>query len=631
MTFLTPTLSVRRLAIRSEKGWAYDEIFHTGINVIRGENSSGKSALLNMLFYGIGGDYVDWSDAALRCQEVFVEVSLNSFVVTLRRAINPEQRQPMLIFAGVLDDAKMAPPSSWTQYPYARSSKESFSQAIFRLLGIPEFSSDATGSITLHQVMRILYSDQLSPIENLFRKERFDTGALRDAIGRLLCGAYDTEVYENYLQLKKYEKEYSAASEELRAIHRLLGEVDEDLTVAWLLSEHARAEAELEKARRDLAQISLVSDEGSNQLSLKEVEERYRSVTSAQKRLSDVRKARQSLELELADSARFIDHLKNKIKRLQEAAAAAKGFGEIEFMQCPACMAQLEHTDVGHCHLCKTPRAEDHAANRFVHMINEAARQLLQSEQIQRERLLDLEKAKRIETLASQRWRSAASRYEDARGVPSTAKEQAIKEFSRKTGYIERELEAIAQKLIVVRRLEEISDRKERLSAEISRLKSRNQRLLEAQEVRFDQARAKIGTHLARLLRKDLRRQDAFEDPQEIWFDFSGDRATVDNQLYFSASSRVILKNSFFLAFLLAAVEDPRFRHPRFCIIDTIEEHGVEPVRSHNFQNNLVEELSAIKVDHQIIFATANISPDLEDDRFTVGRYYTRDEPTLIL
>jgi recombinational DNA repair ATPase RecF len=54
----------------------YDEHFHPRVNIIRGENSSGKSTVLNFIHYGLGGDVSEWSEMALLCERVTVEVLL---------------------------------------------------------------------------------------------------------------------------------------------------------------------------------------------------------------------------------------------------------------------------------------------------------------------------------------------------------------------------------------------------------------------------------------------------------------------------------------------------------------------------------------------------------------------------
>src|SRR6185437_8484422 len=93
-----PTLIVTRMVVERADRIVYDEPFHAGVNVIRGENSSGKSTVLNLIFYGLGGDLTDWSDVALLCTRVLVEISVNGRPATLSRDISEKPGQPMEIF-----------------------------------------------------------------------------------------------------------------------------------------------------------------------------------------------------------------------------------------------------------------------------------------------------------------------------------------------------------------------------------------------------------------------------------------------------------------------------------------------------------------------------------------------------
>src|SRR5260370_10192081 len=231
-----PTLIVKRLVVERNGTAVYDELFHVGVNVIRGENSSGKSTILNFIYYGLGGGLSDWSEIALLCRRVIVEVSLNGLVATLRREISNQNGQPMEIFGGSLEASQSAPRADWTRYPYKRSaSRESFSQALFRLLRIPEAASDVSGNLTIHQILRLLYSDQLSPVEHIFRYEsRFDPPALRDAIARSLAHGYDATLYENDVKLRELNRQFDAQSAELRSLFAVLGNTQHSLTLAWL-------------------------------------------------------------------------------------------------------------------------------------------------------------------------------------------------------------------------------------------------------------------------------------------------------------------------------------------------------------------------------------------------------------
>lgn len=61
MTRFNPTLYLNRLVIVKDRTTVYDELFHSGVNIIRGQgNSVGKSTIANMIFYALGGDAVQW-------------------------------------------------------------------------------------------------------------------------------------------------------------------------------------------------------------------------------------------------------------------------------------------------------------------------------------------------------------------------------------------------------------------------------------------------------------------------------------------------------------------------------------------------------------------------------------------
>src|SRR5271163_3695792 len=109
MTRFDPSLLVSRLVIEANGRPVYDEGFHHGLNIIRGENSSGKSTILNFIFYGLGGDLAEWSEAARRCTRVVIEAQLSGNPVTLSREVSQTHGQPMDVFGGPYDLAQRAP------------------------------------------------------------------------------------------------------------------------------------------------------------------------------------------------------------------------------------------------------------------------------------------------------------------------------------------------------------------------------------------------------------------------------------------------------------------------------------------------------------------------------------------
>ena len=68
-------LFLNRLIIYTkENKVAYDEKFHKGVNIIRGDNSSGKSTISHFIFYVLGGAFNDWVKEARECSKVYAEV-----------------------------------------------------------------------------------------------------------------------------------------------------------------------------------------------------------------------------------------------------------------------------------------------------------------------------------------------------------------------------------------------------------------------------------------------------------------------------------------------------------------------------------------------------------------------------
>lgn len=636
MTRFDPSLLVRRLVVIKGGKSVYDERFHSGVNVIRGTNSSGKSTILNFIYYGLGGDLTDWSAAAVLCSQVMIEVSLNGHVVTLARSVSQEGGAPMDIFGGELEESILAPVGLWKRYPYRRSqSMESFSQAIFRLLGIPEVATDISGNVTVHQILRLLYTDQLSPVEDIFRFERFDQKNLRDTVGRLLCGAFTSALYDNEQLIRKYRKEFDAIHAQLRSLFVLLGKAEQKLVSAdWVEAERKSLESDKNSLEQEIFKVErhVYASAMQDEVSLKLQEQAYEEVKRLQTRIAELKKDRDSLILTMSDSRAFINSLTQKMNALNDSASISRLLGDVKFHSCPACYSILDSEEEALdylCHLCKTPFNSEQISGRIAALVNETALQIKQSDILQQKRSERLQLVTAELSAAEQLWVNASRRYSDFQKAPSTEAQQNLRELQRKVGYIDRMIEDLDQKSRMMSVVAELSQRKDLLDAEIVALETMNESLRQEQESRLRDAYVKISSEIKDLLHKDLRRQDSFESAKNVSFTFGDNRLSVDGESYFSASSRAILKSSFFLGFIAAAGKNEYFRHPRFCMIDALENMGVEAIRSQNFQRQIARISSELKVQHQIIYATAMIDPALDDSTYTIGRYSTRDEPTL--
>ena len=631
MMLFSPTLQVKRLQICRDSNAVYDENFHSGINVIRGENSSGKSTIISALFYSLGGDLTRWSDAAHLCTHVNVEVSLNGQSAVLSREISSKSSRPMDIFGGTLEMAASAPRSEWLRFPYARAGeKESFSQRIFSLLDVPQVANEQYGNITVHQLLRLMYSDQLSPIEELFRAEGFDSVTTRDTVGRLLCGAFDAELYSNEIRLRDLGREFDRKSAELRSLLSVLGRAEQSLTMDWLNAERSALQVRRADLIGQLERLQRESMAGSaSGLSLDAQNTLYDQLKALQKALADQEVERNQLTLEIADSARFIRGLEVKQAALGDAAIAADAVGDVRYSHCPCCQAEVKPKAEGVCHLCSEVTDGQKAQDRIVAIRNDLTIQIRQSIQIQKEREEQLTLIERTVSEIRNKWASTAVEFNRIKESPVDEDQSALGKINREVGYVDKALEDLVLKERLVGEVEQLRADKEELNHSITALTSRNEILRAEQISRLADAYEAISDETKWFIDHDLKREEAFESVRRVDFDFGKNHIRVDGQEYFSASSRVILKNSFMAGFLFASMNKSYMNHFRLMIMDTIEDKGMEPVRSHNYQNLLRERSESSTVEHQIIFATSMISPELDEDRFTVGHFATREHPTL--
>jgi hypothetical protein len=248
---------------------------------------------------------------------------------------------------------------------------------------------------------------------------------------------------------------------------------------------------------------------------------------------------------------------------------------------------------------------------------------------LQETRQLELVDVGRRLEEAQAMWNSAAARLQQLQRLPSTEIRSKLREFERRLGYLEKTIENLEEKKALANLVSELSARKADLQSQIEKLKDENSGLRASQEKRLRQAYSTIAAEVKQLLHNDLLREEAFINAENIQIDFVSNKIAVDGQTYFSASSRAVLKGSFFLGFFAAATKLSQFRHPRFVLIDITEDKGMEVVRSHNFQLQMKRISDESGVDHQIIFATSMIAPELDELAYTIGDYATRDDHTL--
>ncbi|MHA6299831.1 hypothetical protein [Devosia sp. CAU 1758] len=613
---------------------AYDEQFHRGVNVIRSDgNSRGKSTIMDLIFFSLGGDLTSWKNEAAACDYTLAEVSVSGATLTLRREIkSTAERLPMQIFFGSADSASSANSSQWSQYAYQRyGDRESFSQVLFRALGMPEVPAD-DANITMHQILRLMYVDQMTSVNRIFRFEARDAPLRRQAVGDLLCGVLDERIYPAQIRERSLNAEYATATTKLTGLLQVLRAVDEKLDFSDLLS-RARATEQDRSATIETIQ-ALRAERHTPADSSTENSEVLNALRADLAGIGlEVRKAEDALnqtKLAVEDASLLLHEIERSLQQIRQARRTGDALGNLTFAFCPSCFSPLEAADDEHsCHLCKQKLEPDQDRSRYARMQNELEVQLkeslsLQALRLENQRELDdrLTKLRRMRDLVSQEYNSISLNF-------STETDARIDALTRRVGYLDRELVDIDRERRMAEEVAQLSASKEALAEQLRTLRRNIDVWMEARLARQNRAYRIVAKATAEILRSDTKNDIGNVEDSGVYFNFTEDRVEINGKSSYSASSLTVIRNAFHVALLAASCWDKDFLYPRFVLLDNIEDKGMTPERSHKFQETIIDVSKSLSCEHQIIFSTSMPSAAADQPSFAVGAKYDENNMSL--
>lgn len=627
------SFQVQRMVVSRGSSVLYDEAYHQGVNIIHGSNGSGKSSVADFLYFGLGGDLKEWKESASRAESVILQVSTPAGILTLKRDLSTVSSRPMAIFFGPLSNALEAAAESWQQLPYRRAENGySFSQVLFKAIGLPESISDGSSNITMHQVLRLLYVDQMTPVQRIFRDENFDTWQTRQAVGDLLLGIGGYDLFEKQITLRGIEQQYKEAVASYRSLVAIASGYGENILTEHITSAINQMTAERVSLLNSIEALTSVRDDAADYEKLKHLRtQNTREFNVTRRAVSKLEGEIQTLEFEVADAEEFIKHLKHSLSDFEDAALTFSALGQLTFEFCPSCFSPVEPKKAHHCQLCDAERAADEEDSRTLAVRLDLEMQLKESEALQVERETELLAKRSALRVARQTLRRVSAAVELAQTGDVTGRESAIAELSRKVGFIDSQLEGLQKRLELSRRISSASEAKEDLNNKITRLKSEIDAIQRSQNKRKQVAYSLVSKQTKILLDQDLEEHSDFGDIEHVSFSFADDWVAINGEKNRagSASGMVILKNSFALGMLTSALIDKEFKLPRWMLFDNIEDKGMVQERAWNFQRLVLKASNELKSPHQIIFTTSKIAPELDDPKYVVGRKYTRASRSL--
>lgn len=643
-------LYLRRLVVFTNQGEiAYDEKFHNGINIICGDNSSGKSTITHFIFFALGGEFNDFVPEARECQVVFAEIQVNDTIVTLKRYIeisekthNINARIAMHFFWGDYEESKNPPQNKyWQKFQYNTTpDKRSFSNVLFELMELPEVKEE--NNITIHQILRLLYIDQESPTSSLFLYEEFDKQAIREAVADLLLGVYNQDLYTLKLELYHSEKQLEEIKNEIRLTKRFFQDAFA-LDKQHLKTQIENKEIEIKSLTEEVFQIrnniKEVEYDSTKQLEFQLLQEqtaiKRNVVVELQNKITLINN-------EIIDSEFFIEALNDKYRALNNSVYTREFLGNIPLDYCPECLNKLVHSDVENsCKLCKQSSDDSFGITQAKRMQLEIKFQIDESKKLlsfKNKQLKSLEAGLEKETSELNDLQVRVNHsITDVRPFEL----EKLDSLNFQKGLAEGEILQYRTMLEQAYLYDKLLEEKVILDKNIATYKYKIFTIQETQKKIKKDTILNIQTEGVYLLNNDFDRQREFTnaEPKDLIIDFSNNLVYLktDNtekfKQYqkFSASSNFYLKISARFALYLASLTQQSMRFPRFIFADNMEDKGIEKERAQNFQDILIKRVLKLDPDqqNQLIYTTSYITDELLKSDFIVGEYYTKDNPSL--
>lgn len=614
---------------------AYDEKFHKGINIIRGNNSSGKSTITHFIFYVLGGAFNDWVKEAKKCSQAIAEIEINGATLTLKREINlkdgkTNKTEGLYIYWGEIDNA-MEDSQNWQKFNFSLSqNKKSFSNVLFENLDIPIVKGE--NNITMHQILRLLYVDQESPTNSLFYYEEFDTTLTRETVADLLLGVYNQELYDKKQRKVEADKELDDTKREIKVIKRFI-QNPYDLIPSSLTERIDAKEKEIAQIETSIIELKeAVKKVRYTKKTQLEFEKLNQEAIIQRQYVANLERNIKSFRYDIEDTEYFIEALKNKLKAVNKSILTRDLLGNFPIENCPECLSPIKpNEDSKICKLCKTDIDDSFGITQARKIEQEIDFQIRESKNlivIKKRQLLEKEAeldSNKLKLFHIQK--QVNSSIKDVK----TVREEKLDQLYTDKGFVEGEIAQLRTLYENAEIYQKLIKTQGDLEQEIGTLNFSIRTLTVAQDILKATTKKTIEQEGVYLLNNDLKRQEDFYEAKEFHIDFRNNIAYIsDKDAKYSASSSFYLKIAARFSILLASLSIPKMRYPRFIFCDNMEDKGIEKIRAENFQRILVEEAEKFNSeDFQIIYTTSFIPDELNIDKYTVGEFYTESNPSL--
>ncbi|MEV6819793.1 AAA family ATPase [Nocardiopsis dassonvillei] len=348
---------INALVLRTDTDPADRRDFKPGLNILTGPPGAGKSTMLELVRFGLGGTAQKTPVVEQHVHGVSVEIQTHKRELRLSR----EMATPGTVSVYDLDDQ-----AHEGEFPVRLQGdgQPTIGAMLMKWLGIPHDAEVLVNgrprTLGFQHLWEFIHIPQPEIDRSIARHDVSSLSKQRKRLFELLFGIYDPELQVLDQAISEIRKQHKEAV------------LRQEAVTSFLNSSPVRARADLQ---HDLARSRRRRDHLSSEL------EQLRSRTGAHSdrvvalrgllsvsrtNTDELREAREQLERVQRRRRARLDRLEAELVRVQRVHSAGHLLHGIEFSTCPRCMQDLPEwrTDDDDCHLCRQPLPDSAARTR---------------------------------------------------------------------------------------------------------------------------------------------------------------------------------------------------------------------------------------------------------------------------
>ena len=599
----SPRLKVVQLEVTGNKGCKIP--FEDGINIIRGENSLGKTTALKLIHYGFGSGGDDFVKEIDECEYLFLDVSLNEQSFRIRRHLQKRLARVQVYPIGKfgLDQG----------YYFEYQPGHEFSDFLLHSLGIPTNQIPKGGRlvgetrpVSFLELFRLMYVSQSLGYAGIQAGQRYER--MKRAVFETLLVLSGIELFDLEVERSKLEARKKEVEIEINNIKRLI----QELNVPAKAEINQRID-ELQSAREAKVQeLQAVKQRlrGTSQWVLESRQE----IVALDEEIQAVTEEIAFLDQKLHEYRLSRNDALNEQERLQRFDISRRVLSSFTFSRCPRCSQIITdemkaREEQSSCMLCSRPFLQEQVPQFDV------VKQIghLTDEVNELDKLIQRYESS-VRNITDRRGKSLRDKRLKEEELDERMREHYTTAFVADVEFTSSQVGALAEK---VNRWYDSLDIWAKLDGRLDTLRG-VEASIEVINNRLNELRQKNADDLQKLNTLGYYFHDflqhVFRDYHFSRIDETSYDPLINNLKYdrFSDVQRDIAILAYHYSLLRYSL-DHDSNYPRFLMIDTPNKDDLDPA----LYAQLMQKLAVLRQEtqpYQLIIATRDVPPDLQDD-----------------